>query len=341
MKQKNGGHAPEHETRKPDIPLVAFDDIKLGVQRRYLIKGLIPRVGLTVVWGPPKCGKSFWTFDAMMHVALNWEYDSRRVHGGPVVYCAFEGQIGMQARAEAFRQRFLASETSRIPFFLVPVTLNLVRDHRRLIAAIKERLGTESPVAVALDTLNRSIPGSESSDEDMTAYIQAADVIRERFECAIPIVHHCGVDGTRPRGHTSLTGACEAQLSVARDRGDNVTVTVEHMKDGPDGETLSCRLEKVDVGFDEDGEAISSCVVVPIKLQQPAAKEPRLTKDQRTMFSILHDAGGFLSKEDWNSRARDAGLGRKRNADLFDLRSSLIAKNLVRENAEGFRVRHE
>jgi hypothetical protein len=69
---------------------------------------LIPLPGLTVIWGPPKCGKSFWTFDLSMHVALKWDYRGRRVHGGPVVYCCFEGQTGMQARVEAFRQRFLA-----------------------------------------------------------------------------------------------------------------------------------------------------------------------------------------------------------------------------------------
>jgi hypothetical protein len=36
-----------------------------------------PRVGLIVVWGPPKCGKSFWVTDAMLHVALGWPYHLR------------------------------------------------------------------------------------------------------------------------------------------------------------------------------------------------------------------------------------------------------------------------
>ena len=49
--------------RKPRIKLVAFDEITLGTGRGYLVKGLIPRTGLTVIWGPPKSGKSFWTFD--------------------------------------------------------------------------------------------------------------------------------------------------------------------------------------------------------------------------------------------------------------------------------------
>jgi hypothetical protein len=149
----------------PRIRLVPFAGIKLGTERRYLVKGLIPRVGLTVVWGPPKCGKSFWTFDLAMAVALGWSYRGLRVHQGPVVYCCFEGQTGMQARVEAYRQRFLAEEPDTIPFFLEPVTLDLVRDHQGLIAAIKASLGTVMPVMVVLDTLNRSLRGSESSDE--------------------------------------------------------------------------------------------------------------------------------------------------------------------------------
>ena len=201
-------------TASPRIHLIPFDEIRLGTTRRDLVKGLIPRVGLTVIWGPPKCGKSFWTFDTMMHVVLGWLYRGRRVHQGPVVYCAFEGQTGFEARVAAFRQRFLANHIGKVPFYLEPVTLDLVRDHRALIAAIRRHLGDDKPVAVVLDTLNRSIRGSESSDEDMTAYVNAADAIRTAFECAVIVVHHCGIDGTRPRGHTSLTGTCAAQLAT-------------------------------------------------------------------------------------------------------------------------------
>lgn len=115
-----------------------------------------------------------------------------------------------------------------------------------------------------LDTLNRSLRGSESSDEDMTAYVRAADAIREAFACAVLVVHHCGIDGTRPRGHTSLTGAVDAQLAVKRDGAGNIEVKVEWLKDGPEGDTIYSRLESVQVGADEDGEMITSCVVVPV-----------------------------------------------------------------------------
>src|SRR5258708_36022729 len=253
-KNDGGGDGPSKAT--PHIRLVAFNDIKLGTARRYLVKGIIPRVGLTVVWGPAKCGKSFWTFDLMMHTPLGWDYRGRRIDPGATVYCAFEGQAGMEARAEAFRQRFLQDHSGEVTFYLVPVTLNLVRDHKALIAAIRAELGPlDMPVAVTLDTLNRSIGGPEN-DEFMTAYVNAVAAIRAAFDCAVIIVHDCGVDGTTPRGHSSLTGAVEAQLAVTRDAAGNVVVTVEYMKDGPEGATVVSHLEAVEVGNDEDGEPI-------------------------------------------------------------------------------------
>ena len=253
------------------IRLVVFDDIKFGTERRYLVKGLIPRTGLTVVWGPPKSGKSFKVLDLVMHVALNRLYRDRRVHPGTVIYCAFEGQIGIEARCAAFRKKFLQDHHDPVPFYLEPVTLDLVKDAPELIRVIRRTLGNEKPVVIVLDTLNRSLRGSESSDEDMSAYIRAADSLREAFDCAVIIVHHCGIDGTRPRGHTSLTGAADAQLSVSRDAAGSIVMTVEYMKDGAPGDTIVSRLENVEVGTDDDGDAITSCVVVPSETSDKAA----------------------------------------------------------------------
>ena len=233
---------------KPRFTLVPFDRITLGNERNYLVKGLIPRAGMTVIWGPPKCGKSFWTFDLCMHIALGWKYRGRRVQQGAIVYLALEGAEGFKARIEAFRLRRLAEQAQGVQFFLVVAPVALVADYRVLIAAIRVQSG-QFPAAVVIDTLNRSLAGSELDDKDMAAYIKAADALRAAFDCAVIIVHHCGVNGTRPRGHTSLTGAADAQLAVKRDADDNVLVSIEYMKDGPDGEVIASRLEKVEVAY--------------------------------------------------------------------------------------------
>jgi hypothetical protein len=324
----------------PRFPLIRFQDLKPGTAPAYLVKGLLPRVGLAAIWGPPKCGKSFWYFDLLLHVALGWKYRGKRVQQGAIVYCAFEGGEGFKARAEAFRRKHRISPDQDVPLFLMPMRLDLIKDHPALIAAIRAQIGDTKPAAVALDTLNRSLTGSESSDEDMSAYVNAGDAIREAFECLVGIVHHCGVDGSRPRGHTSLTGAVDAQIAVKRDTADNIVVTVEYMKDGPEGEVLTSRLEVVEVGTDDEGDPITSCVVIPAQTEaRTSDDEPKLTKNQRTMFGLLQGAGRRgLTTEEWNERARETGLGVKRKADLYDLREALKSKNLIRQYGERWTV---
>jgi hypothetical protein len=47
--------------QKRRFKLKQFDAIKVSTSPNYLVKGILPRTGLVVVWGPPKCGKSFWS----------------------------------------------------------------------------------------------------------------------------------------------------------------------------------------------------------------------------------------------------------------------------------------
>jgi hypothetical protein len=91
----NGGDAEA----PPRFRLISFEHLQPSTAPAYLIKGLFPRSGLVVVWCPPKCGKSFWTMDAMLHVSLGWRYRGHNTVKGPVVYRAFEGADGYGKRA--------------------------------------------------------------------------------------------------------------------------------------------------------------------------------------------------------------------------------------------------
>ena len=281
------------------FPLVRFNDIELSDAPRCIIEDLIPRESLVVVWGPPKCGKSFFVFDLVMHVALGREYRGRRVEQGTVVYIAAEGELGIKARAAAYRQARMAQTGDDPPFYLLTTRLDLVEDLDELIVDIKAQLPDDQCLIIVIDTLNRTIHGSESKDEDMGAYRDAADRLREQFHSAVIIIHHCGTDGSRPRGHTSLTGAVDTQLAVKRNDEGTVLATIEFMKDGPKDDVISCRLAVVDVGFDRDGKAISSCVVEhfeePSAERRPAGK--KLSPAAQRALELLTEAinaGGII-----------------------------------------------
>ena len=274
--------------------LEPFDNITLSTGRNYLIKGLLPREGVAVIWGPPKCGKSFWTFDAVMHIALGWEYRGRRVQQGAVVYLALEGARGFRARITAFRQRFLTKRSKSVPFFLVTEPLNLTADREELVKDVREQIGVTVPAVVVIDTLNRSLVGSESKDADMAAYLRGASYISDAFKCLVVLIHHCGHDESRLRGHSSLMGNTDAEISVKRDAADNLIVTVERVKDGPDGAVIASVLEQVEVGTDEDGDPQTSMVVTPTSVSDSTtsniANMRGVSAGQKRFLTILQDA---------------------------------------------------
>lgn len=305
------------------ICLHHLNDILLSTTRRDLVDGLIPRVGLTVIYGPPKSGKSFFAFDLAACVAFGKEYRGRRVDQGAAIYCYLEGQSAASARVAALKQQYQRDDEQDVPFYMMTSPLNLVADHQELIAAIQNELGrtprggraelepnssgthaevdpkvwkkpfSSAPHVIVIDTLNRSFPGSESSDQDMAAYIKALDAIRDAFECSIIVVHHCGHEAAaRPRGHSSLIGAADAVIGVKKEPAGQFIAKLEMMKDGSEGAVLAGRLEAIDVGHDQDGELITSCVVVPVEAptRKISSKLPKLCRSDATALKALRRA---------------------------------------------------
>lgn len=291
------GDAANASKPKPRFNLIPFNQI-VRKNRPYLIKGLMSSTGLIVVWGPPKCGKSFWVFDAVMHVTLGWEYRGRRVTQGNVIYLALEGQDGFADRVDAFRLRRFDDGRGVVPgFYLVKERTDLIRDNAELIRCIRSQCTVGKPAVVVIDTMNRSLVGSESKDEDMAAYIKAADAIKEAFECAVIVIHHCGINESRPRGHTSLTGAADVQISVKKGSTGNIVATVECAKDMAEGTVIGSRLEVVELGVDQDGDPVTSCHVVPSTVEAVAAsaeatRETDAVKTFRAAFTEAIDDYG-------------------------------------------------
>jgi AAA domain len=289
-----------------------FRDIELGTAAPCVVDGMIPRLGVAVVWGKPKSGKTFWIYDLEMHVALGWHYRGRRVEQGAVLHIACEGVAGLAARTEAWRLHHTQGKNAEAiaqieaaPFFLCKDTsLDLIRDVNSVATDILAQFGDMPIRIITIDTLNRSLKGSESRDEDMAAYIRAAVLLAEKFQCLVFVIHHCGYDATHPRGHTSLIGAVDADVEVkkeAKDAETRISTAVNNMRDGEDGAETYSRLLSVDVGRDDNGNPITSCVAVeapaPAAEQKSKAKGPKLPSPMAIkFFEALTNAGAQLSE---------------------------------------------
>jgi RecA-family ATPase len=111
-----------------------------------------------------------------------------------------------------------------------------------------------------LDTLSRSIPGGdENTGPDMSMVIAAADRIRNEFDSATTVVHHSGkTAGKGARGHTSLTAAADVVLSAVER-----CATIEKSRDGITGEQFPFDLRVIELGRDDEGDPITTCIVQP------------------------------------------------------------------------------
>jgi len=90
----------------------------------------------------------------------------------------------------------------------------------------------------------------------------------------------------------------------------------------------------VEVGLDDDGDPITSCVVTETDETPPVtAGRQKLGKNEETMLGILNEhMPEGLTQDRWNELARDEGVGMKRRADLNDCRRRLKAKKRIYES---------
>lgn len=283
---------------KPDHPaLVWGNEISERVlDVDWLMKGLIERQTLVLVYGAPKCGKTFAMIDIALHVATGRDWMGHKVKDSDlVVYVAREGISGVKRRVMAHTRHHDLSADAASLLAIAVEELNL-RDRdsvRRLISTIREaeRVSGRRVALIVIDTLARSMAGGdENSVQDIGLAIAGADAIRVETGAAVCLVHHSGKDADRgPRGSTALTGAVDLSLVVSRDKVNGVSrISTELQREG-DGEfAASFRLERVVLGIDEDGDEIASMAVVPTddpgnrKRTKPLADGARIALDALT-----------------------------------------------------------
>ena len=297
------------------LPFTLFDD--LGTQplaKRWLFKGILAR-GETSAWiAPPGGMKSAVMASASIHAAagLDWFGKVNKERVG-VVYFALERGDLVHRRLQAHRDRL---GLGSLPIAVVSTTFNLMTPKTvpTIIATIREaEICFGLPVGLTIfDTFAKLIAaggGDEDRAKDQGAVFANVQRIKEATDVHVALVGHTGKDERRgARGSNAILGDADIMVRIT---GETVrTASIIKANDLPEGPLLSFTSELHEFGKDEDGDPITVNVAMPAdETSSAVAADPKLNANQRTMYAILHDAGAVgLSTEDWNSRARAAGL---------------------------------
>lgn len=266
------------------------------IKRPYLVKGFFGPNELVAVYGEPGSAKSFLTIHFGYLLSAERQIFGRRVRGGPVLYIALEGEAGMERRIAAALQRWGAGQGL---FFFATDQLDLyagVGHAEAVIEAATEafehvRDQVNTPVQlIIIDVLARAMgAGSENDPADMGRMIEALDIIRALTGATVLVVHHAGKDKSRGmRGHSSLLGACDTVIEVEKSEAGGHSFRIAKQKDGVSGETFTFDLDVIELGRDEDGDPITSCVVREGEAVSKTASAVTLTAGERGWLKHLN-----------------------------------------------------
>ena len=238
-----------------DIPLRGMD---------WLVDGILERESLTLVYGDPGCGKSFFAVDLGACVATGLPWKGREVQQGDVLYMAGERRDGIVRRAHAWG---IANEMK------VPTSLGIssyaidLNDSEKSLPEIQkaiEEVNYENLQMIIVDTLARHYSGDENTAIDMSDFVRTLDQLKQFYGATILVVHHLGKAHEKgPRGSTALRGALDTEILIKKER-DKQTVTNTKQREAEPFDPMSFQFNQVNMS-DENGKPITSGVLEQIE----------------------------------------------------------------------------
>jgi hypothetical protein len=261
----------------------------------YLWKGGLNGHDIGLVHGDPGSGKSFAMLDLSMSIARGIYWLGHRTRSGLVCYLAAESAHGFRNCIAAYVSHHeLTGDMAReIPFHIIPASPKLSGgdDCSRLISTLRQIAKSEAqPVKLlVIDTLSAVLQGAdENSSEGMGALLASAKSIRAEIGCAVVLVHHDSKAGKDARGHSSLKGDTDCILQVKR-TGEVRSIVVNKSKEGCDGACYDFKLNVIELGTDDDGDPITSCVVEPMG-ESVTSKKSEPKGQASIALKLLRDA---------------------------------------------------
>jgi hypothetical protein len=223
--------APTASDPSPELKRRRFKPISLAELRtrpppECLLPDLLPKGGLSMLYGPPGSYKSFLAIDWVGQLGAA----KRRT-----LYVAGEGGNDMAPRFDAWA---LAHGVEGELSVEVVEDAPWINDPSMMTEFIEEARAFK-PDLIVIDTFARASVGMNENDaRDMGLFVAGMDAIRKATGAAVLVIHHSGKDENRgARGSGALFAATDAAYEARADKAAKA-LAVHHrrMKAGPERE---------------------------------------------------------------------------------------------------------
>lgn len=266
----------EPEQTKSNFGAIFFNDIGVGkVQYHWVVKGVIPAGQVVITFGDSGSGKSFDTIDMDICIARGKFFGPYRTKRGLCIYVAAEAQVGFGKRVAGYRKEHQIADDEEVPFVLLTKKPTIFKDEKEIDRLIQECLFIAKYfpelklVKITIDTISAVSEGmNENASESVSIMRARLDKLKDATGATVHAIHHKpkGLHGVGPRGHGSWTADVETTIEYDKDDqhvglGPPMhTAIVRKQREGESGLKWQFTLPKIELGIDDDGDKITTCV---------------------------------------------------------------------------------
>jgi RecA-family ATPase len=240
---------------------------------RWLVKKLLPEMGVGLLSGQWSTGKTFMALHLANRVWTGEPFAGRKIkRRGGTLYFAAEaaGDIPIRLRAIAAPPR--AVKPVLLPFTWIDEVPKLsdANTCRQLIDIARRQADSEMQkrfgVPLALIIVDTMSAAAGLEDENSAAHVQPVmDVLHQLAKTTgtlVIAIDHIGKSthvGTR--GSSAKESSADAVLTLEKGGNNSYTMTVRKLRSGPTGQKFEYSLEPISFGTDGDGDEITTCIV--------------------------------------------------------------------------------
>jgi hypothetical protein len=229
---------------------------------KWIVKGWVPDLGVTMIYGESGGGKTFLALDIACHIAAGLDWHGHRTKKGISVYMAGEGNYGIRQRVASWCKAHNIDRLDNLLISNKAIDMDSPAVSAQIIKAVRE-LTTEDAVQVTIDTVNNHMSGNENDAKDTRNMLNAVQIVGRALNSGMTLVHHTGnaIEAkNRARGSSAWKASMDSQILVSKKDG-LIEVSCTKMKDTEEPQPFFGKLQSVDLGwFDEDGEEIKGAV---------------------------------------------------------------------------------